>query len=177
MQNLTHKQLKFAELVASGKTYAESYRIAYPVSKKWKNEAVWVQSSILMTNSKVVVMLAEIQEKRAERNEITITELLERLARWVRFNPKTIMNADGTMKEFSEMSDDEAECIQDFQIEEVWGGRGEDREVKGMIKKVKIIDKRATADMFMKKFGAYITNVKLDVEDLSHLQGILDGIK
>jgi len=173
---LTHKQLKFAELVAAGSTYSSAYRESYDC-KKMAMRTIWVASSKLVENHKVATRIAELRQNRTERNEITITELLERLARWVRFNPKTIMNADNTMKEFSEMSDDEAECIQDFQIEEVWGGRGEDREVKGMIKKVKIIDKRATADMFMKKFGAYITNVKLDVEDLSHLQGILDGIK
>jgi len=168
---LTHKQESFAQAVAAGDTYSDAYRKSYNCNNM-SQKSIWEKSSELMSDVKVSSRVAELREKTVRNNEMTITEILEKLANWVRFNPKSIMNPDGTVKEFAEMTDEEAECIQDFQVREIYG----DGAVVGVIKSIKLIDKRATADMFMKKFGMYVDKIKLDVQDLSHLQEILDGI-
>ncbi|WP_297097844.1 terminase small subunit [uncultured Draconibacterium sp.] len=176
--DLTAKQELFAQAVAKGKTYADAYREAYPSSKKWKNEAVWVKSSELMTNGKVLVRVKEIQEEIQERNKVVLNEVLQEMARWLRFNIKSIMKEDGAMKSFEEMTDDEAACIASFEVVELFEGKGKDRTMIGYLKKVKLIDKRAISDQFMKHFGAYQdAKMKVQFEDLSHLEDLLKGIK
>lgn len=176
MSELTPKQELFAQAVAEGKTYADAYREAYPTSKKWKNEAVWVKSSELMTNGKVQVRISELQEEIRERNKVVLDEVLREMARWLRFNLKSIMKEDGTMKSFEEMTDDEAACIASFEVVELFEGKGKEREMIGYLKKVKLIDKRAISDQFMKHFGAYQQS-KTNEEDLSYLDDLIKEIK
>lgn len=172
----TYKE-KFARLVADGSTYAEALRKSHPKAKKWKDNTVWINSSRLMADVKVRLRVEQLQAITAEQNAVTIEEVLKSLAKWIRFNPKSIINDDGSMKSFSEMSDDEAECVQDFQIQEIWGGEKGTREVIGVLKRVKLIDKLGTADKFMRKFGQYINNLNITNDNLEHLEDLLDGIK
>ena len=47
VNNLTSKQEKFAQVVASGKSQAEAYRTSYN-TKNMKDETVWARASELM---------------------------------------------------------------------------------------------------------------------------------
>lgn len=176
MSNLTPQQEKFAQLVACGKTYSEAYLLAYPKSKKWKVNAIYVNSSQLMSDTKISLRVFELQIKTAKRNEVTLDEVLEEMALWLKFNIKSAFNPDGSMKSLQDMTDEETSSIASFECVELFDGSGDKRVQVGYLKKVKLIDKRAVAEMFLKKFGAFITNVKLDVQDLTHIKDLLDGI-
>jgi phage terminase small subunit len=177
MNSLTPKQELFAQLVASGETYSDAYRKAYDVSPEIKIKTIWEKSSELMSNGKVSARVKEIQTERLKQNEVTLQEVLKELSEWLRFNVKTIFNTDGTMKQLHEMTDQEASCIASYEVVELFGGSGENRAQIGQLKKVKLIDKQAVADKFLRYFGAYIENHKVSIEDLSHLDDILKGIK
>lgn len=172
---LTPQQTKFAIEVASGKTQSDAYRFAYPKSKKWNDKGVWEKASTLMTNVKVQQRIAEIQANASRKAEVTLIHVLEKLAELLNFNLKTIFNEDGTMKQIHEMTDQEAACIQDYQVEEIWNRT----EQIGVIKKVKLVDKLGVIDKQLRRFGAYIENrnIKFDQEDLSHIADILNSIK
>ena len=176
MSNLTPQQEKFAQLVASGETYADAYRESYKVNAKTKIESIWQSSSRIMSDIKVQSRVKELQAKTIKRNEVTLDEVIKELSEWLRFNIKTIFNKDGTMKSLHEMTDQEAACIASYEVVELFGGSGESRAQIGELKKVKLIDKQAVADKFMKFFGAYIDTHKLVIEDLSYLDDILKGI-
>lgn len=171
---LTHQQELFCQQVASGKNQSESYRISYPKSQKWKDEAVWAQASLLMSNSMVSVRIEELKEKNQTRNEVKLDEVLENLAKYLRFNIKSIVNSNGTLKGFDEMTDDEAACIQSIEVTELFKGG----EVTGVLKKIKLIDKLGTAEKFLRNFGAHLKNHnhRFDKENLEHLRDILDEI-
>lgn len=47
----------------------------------------------------------------------------------------------------------------------------------GILKRVRLIDKRAVSDQFLKKFGAYIDRKVIEVENLSHIEAIIKGIE
>lgn len=177
MSNLTPQQEKFAQLVASGETYADAYRESYKVNAKTKIESIWQSSSRIMSDIKVQSRVKELQAKTIKRNEVTLDEVLKEMAEWLKFNVKTIFNENGTMKLLHEMTDQEASCIASYEVVELFGGSGETRAQIGELKKVKLIDKRAVADMFLRKLGAYIDNHKIVVEDLSYLDDLLKGIK
>ena len=78
--SLTPMQERFAQEVASGKSQAASYRIAYPKSVKWKDSAVWSQSARLMANStvsaRVEFLRAELAEKALWKREDSVRELM-----------------------------------------------------------------------------------------------------
>lgn len=177
MSGLTPQQEKFAQAVASGKTYADAYRESYKVSSKTKIETVWCESSKLMSDHKVSQRVAGLQEEHKKRNQVTLDEVLKEMSEWLRFNVKTIFNEDGSMKQLAEMTDQEASSIASYECVELFGGSGENKVQIGYLKKVKLLDKRAVADMFLKKFGAYIDNHKITVEDLSYLDDLLHQIK
>ena len=75
---LTPKQEAFAQAVASGKSQAEAYRIAYNASK-CKPETVHVKASHLMADGKVAARVAEMRGKAAEAAAVTLEGHLSRL--------------------------------------------------------------------------------------------------
>ena len=76
---LTPQRERFAIEVASGKSQAEAYRIAYPKSLKWQDRTVWSRASELMTNGKVRGRVAEIREAAALSAAVTVDSLVKKL--------------------------------------------------------------------------------------------------
>lgn len=64
---MTPRQEKFAQEVASGKSQAEAYRVAYPKAMNWKPETLWSAASRLMANCMVSARVAEIQEELSNK--------------------------------------------------------------------------------------------------------------
>lgn len=176
VNNLTPQQEKFAQAVAIGKTYADAYRDAYH-TENMKDNTIYVNSSVLMSDNKIIIRVNELRNATVKRNEVTLDEVLQEMANWLRFDVKSIFNDDGTMKPLKEMTNQESSSIAQYECVELFDGSGDKRTHIGYLKKVKIIDKRAVAEMFLKKFGAFITKVVVDNEDLNHIKELLDGIK
>jgi hypothetical protein len=76
---MTPMQERFAREVASGKSQAAAYRIAYPKSQKWKDTTVCEAASRLMGNSKVSAIVDELKAKAAEKCILSRQEWLQRL--------------------------------------------------------------------------------------------------
>lgn len=176
MAGLTPQQELFCQKVAEGKTYFAAYQEAYPKSLEWKENAVYVNSSKMMADTNISLRVKKLQEGNFKRNEVTLDEVLAEMAEWLKFNVKSIFNEDDTMKPLKEMSDQEASSIASFEVVELFDGSGDKKVHIGYLKKVKLIDKRAVADMFLRKLGAYIDNHKVTIEDMSHLKDLLNGI-
>lgn len=167
----------FAINIAFGKNQSEAYRIAFPRSKKWKEESVWQKASHLMADVKVQTRVAQLQEENLRQRQAELDEILIAMTQRVRLDIRSYFKADGSFLYPHEMNKEQAMCLQEFQVEEIWAGRGENRTQIGVIKKVKFIDLKGLWDMFMKKFGAYAPKkIEID-EDLSYLEDLLEGIK
>lgn len=54
---------------------SEAFRTANPKSRKWKPETVHVKACLMMAEGKVQERLKELQERSAEKHEITIDKL------------------------------------------------------------------------------------------------------
>ena len=53
VDGLTHQQESFAQLVASGRSQADAYRAAYPMSQEWQPEDLYTEASRLAAHPKV----------------------------------------------------------------------------------------------------------------------------
>ena len=76
---LTSQQEKFAQLVASGKTQADSYRGAYNVGENTKPETIQKRASELMSNGAVKGRVEELRKPIIDDIGITLKSHLERL--------------------------------------------------------------------------------------------------
>ena len=76
---LTANQEKFTQEMIKGKSQREAYHIAYPNSKKWKEESVDSKASTLFANVKVQKRYRQLIEKHQEKALMTRGELLEGL--------------------------------------------------------------------------------------------------
>ena len=64
---LTTKQERFVQELIKGKSQRQAYRIAYPSSKGWKDEAVDSKASTLFKNDKVKQRYDELYKKTEEK--------------------------------------------------------------------------------------------------------------
>jgi phage terminase small subunit len=180
---LTAKQEKFCQCVAEGDTYSGAYRKAYNVGKKTSQNTVYVKSSELMDNGKVTVRVDELKKDAIKRNEITIDQVLLQLKNWLLFDPLELIDEDTeAVKNLKDMSKEARMSLAEITVSEIWGSveNPDGKSVKtkiGELKKLKFIDKRATAEMFMKKFGQYLDNNVDTSNQLDAIREIIEAIK
>lgn len=63
---LTKQQEIFCEEVAKGNTQTDAYLVAYPTSKNWTREGVWVAASQLAAKDKINNRIEELKEDTQE---------------------------------------------------------------------------------------------------------------
>ena len=80
MNDLTPKQEKFAQEVASGKSQAQAYRVAYDAGNM-KDESIWRKASELMESGKVTARVEEIRKPIVEKVKLTLEQHLMDLLR------------------------------------------------------------------------------------------------
>ena len=78
MTELTPRQERFAQEVASGKTQAEAYRLAYKVDKS-KDSSIHVNASKLMSNTKIQQRVDEIRTPIIQAKRLTLENHLDDL--------------------------------------------------------------------------------------------------
>ncbi len=180
MNKLTIKQEKFCQEIVSGKHQFEwqAYEAVYGTKNMGKN-TMYVNTSRMLSDTKISLRISELRKPAEKKLEVTLIQVLEKLAELLNFNLKTIFNPDGTMKQIHEMTDQEASCIQDYQVEEIWGRVDGGRQQIGVLKKVKLVDRLGVIDKQLRRMGAYIENHnhKFDQNDLSHIFEIVNSIK
>lgn len=117
-KGLTPQQEAFAREVASGKSQAEAYRVAYPRSRRWKPEAVWAQASQLAADRRVSLRVAELQAAAADQAVLEGAEILAELRRVALSDIAGIMTDDGRVKLPSELDAATRAAVASFEIDE-----------------------------------------------------------
>ena len=64
---LTPKQERFVQELIKGKSQRDAYRIAYPSSKKWKDNSVDREASVMIKKPKVSQRYEELRQKTEEK--------------------------------------------------------------------------------------------------------------
>lgn len=149
------QQEAFAKQLALGKSKAEAYRIAYPSSQKWKPDAVHVKASVLASNGKVMVRVAQLQSSAMNALAINIERILRENAALAFSDVRQLFDENGSIKPINEWSDELAAAVASIEVVEEYEGTGEDRKLVGYIKKIKFWDKNAALDKLFKNFGMY----------------------
>jgi len=91
----------------------------------------------------------------SERAGLSAERTLQEVARIAYFDPRRLFDEKGNLKLITDLDDDTAAGVASVEHLEEYQGRGEDRELVGHTKKVKIADKNSALDKAMKHFGLY----------------------
>lgn len=90
-----------------------------------------------------------------DEQRIGVTEIVSEIANIIRFDPIDLLNSDGTVKPMHEMPETARKMITSIKINELWMGRGDDREQYGVAKEIKFISKMDAIEKAMKHLGGY----------------------
>jgi len=170
MEKLTLKQEKFVQELISGKSQREAYRIAYPSSKKWKDENVDSQASNMLKIPKVFTRYQALQSRLKKEAEdegiVSGKRVLKELAKigfadignYLEYRPeKTIVDYDEdgkpiigyqTIIEVLESKGVDTSAIQEVSITD-----------KGTFK-FKLYDKQRALELIGKNIGLFTDKVE-----------------
>ena len=134
------------EYVLNGGDQSKAYRKAFPASLKWKDASVHERASKLFADAKVRSRIKELQEEAAkvakDKFKIDAEYVLGRLAEIDRMDFADIFAEDGqSLLPIREWPCVWRRYISGFDFSEVWDGYGDERQMVGLLKKIKWPDK------------------------------------
>lgn len=151
---LTPKMLEYCEEYVLTGSSKMAYLKAYNTSNM-KSGTISSKGSTMLTWKNIGDRISEIREKLYERNRATIDELIRDLSKMVRFDPGDMYDDNGALLPIKQMSKEVRQMIISFDLEELYFGKGKDKENYGCLKKVRLIPKLDAIEKLMKFLGAY----------------------
>lgn len=113
----------------------------------------------LMTNADIQAEISRKMDKRAARTEITADRVLLELSRLAFLDVRKAFNKDGSLKAIHELDDDTAAAVAGMDITEFGGD-----EQSGVVKKIKLSDKKGALELVMRHLGMNTTPVNADLD-------------
>jgi len=150
---LTSKQERFIQEYLIDLNATAAYQRA---GYKATGDVAAAAASRLLSNVKVQDRIQRAQIQYAKRTEVTAENILRELGRIAFSDPRRLFNADGSLKAVIELTDDDAACLASLEVLEEFAGRGEDRELVGHTKKLKLWNKNNALELAGKHIGLFL---------------------
>jgi len=165
-ETLTGRERKFAmEYVSNGGNATAAYRAAYSTDRM-KDMTISRRAVEVKDRPKVAAEIERLRAETKKRWRLEIDRVLEELAYIATLDPSDIFNDDWTPKPLSEVPEHARRAISAIKKKEASGATMEETV------EVKLIDKNAALEKFMKYLGAYekdnaqkITQITVKVEE------------
>lgn len=133
------------EFILNGGDRSAAFRKAYPRSLNWKDKTVWSRASELFADGKVQGRVQELQAEAAkiaqQKFNVNAEYVLGRLVEIDQMDLLDILNDDGSMKSVREWPRIWRSFISGVDVAELFDGRGDQRAMIGVLKKIKWPDK------------------------------------
>ena len=133
------------------------------------------QAFDLLQKPEVQAQIEQFVAKAEEKVGLSIERTLREVARLAYFDPRKLLNDDGSPKPITELDDDTAACLAGLDIQEVYEGSGADRVFVGYVKKYKIADKNSALDKAMKHLGLFEKDNAQKVDPFAELLAAIQG--
>lgn len=124
----------------------------------------------------IAAAVAAAQSARAQRTEITADRVLRELARVGFSDARRLFSPDGSLRPVAEWPDDAAAAVSSVEVFEELEGRGENRQVIGHTKKLKLWDKGHALELLAKHLGMLKDRVEHSGPDGSPIVQVVKGI-
>lgn len=118
------------------------------------------QGPRLLENVEIRRAIAKAQEERARNVRVEAHEVLRELKRIALVDIGEAFDAEGRLKPIHEMPPDVRRAIAGIEVEELFEGRGEERQQVGCVRKVKFIDKKGALELLGKHLKLWVDRVE-----------------
>lgn len=107
-------------------------------------------ASRLLKDVNIQQMIADAVSERRDRLEINADYVLHRLVEIDQMRVSDILNDDGSLKNISDWPDTWNRTLSGIELTELFDGRGDEKTLVGILKKIKWPDKQKNLDMLGK---------------------------
>lgn len=160
MSKLTPKQERFcAEYLANG---LNATRAA--IAAGYSPNGAEVTASQLLRNPKVAAKVSEKSTKALAKVDFSVDRTLEYVSRLAFFDPADLFEDDGSLKQMKDIPAPARTVLAGVEVTELFdGSQGEQKHAIGLLKKVKLADRRGALDMLMRYHSLYKDKVEVEV--------------
>lgn len=153
-KGLSARNLAFARNIVNGMSGKDAATDA-GYSKKTAES----QASRLLRNAKVAAYIDALRKRAEDRAEFNAARVLKEIERLATVDITEAFDANGRLKPLNEIPEDVRRAISSVEIEDLYEGRGEDRERVGDLVKVRFCDKVRAIELAARHFKMLTDNV------------------
>lgn len=159
---ITQQQFRFVELlVVEGKSGSEAARLAGYSDKA----AAQIAYDLTHKKEAVMQLIKQRREEVSMRSLSTRERWEEEVARIAFLDPGQLLEDDGSLKRIKDMPEDARRVLAGLEVSELFAGQGDDKLAIGLLKKVKLADKRAALELLAKANGWIIDRKEITGKD------------
>ncbi|MGR5938278.1 terminase small subunit [Enterobacter ludwigii] len=167
----THKRksTQYKPLTAMQEAYCQSY-IKTPENQSqaaidagFSPNTAHVKASLMMRDERIQKRIAELMEERNKRNRVSADYVLMRLVEIDQMDVIDILNDDMSIKPVSDWPKVWRQYITGFELADMFEGRGDEKELIGILKKIKWPDKVKNLELIGKHVDVNAFKERLEV--------------
>ena len=157
------------EYVLNGADQSKAYRKGFQQCARWKDKTVHEHASRFFKEGKVQARIKELQEAAAklaqEKFSVDAEYVLGRLVEIDQMDLLDILNDDGSLKFVTEWPKIWRNFISGIDLAELFEGRGDDRKMIGVMKKIKWPDKVKNLELLGKHVSVNAFREQVGISD------------
>ncbi len=163
------KSTQYKPLTAMQEAYCQSYT-KYPENQSqaaidagFSPNTAAVKASVMMRDERIQKRIAELMEERNKRLRVSADYVLLRLVEIDQMDVIDILNDDMSIKPVSEWPKVWRQYLTGFELADMFEGRGDEKELVGILKKIKWPDKVKNLELIGKHVDVNAFKERLEV--------------
>ncbi|EAV5172869.1 terminase small subunit [Salmonella enterica] len=163
------KSTQFKPLTAMQEAYAQEYtkcpenQTQAAINAGFSPNAAAVKASVMMRDERIQKRIAELMEERNKRLRVSADYVLLRLVEIDQMDVIDILNDDMSIKPVSEWPKVWRQYLTGFELADMFEGRGDEKELVGILKKIKWPDKVKNLELIGKHVDVNAFKERLEV--------------
>lgn len=163
------KSTQYKPLTAMQEAYAQEYtkcpenQTQAAINAGFSPNTAAVKASVMMRDERIQKRIAELMEERNKRLRVSADYVLLRLVEIDQMNVIDILNDDMSIKPVSEWPKVWRQYLTGFELADMFEGRGDEKELVGILKKIKWPDKVKNLELIGKHVDVNAFKERLEV--------------
>ena len=167
----THKRksTQYKPLTAMQEAYCQSYiktpenQTQAAINAGFSPNTAAVKASVMMRDERIQKRIAELMEERNKRMRVSADYVLMRLVEIDQMDVLDILNDDMSIKPVSDWPKVWRQYLTGFELADMFEGRGDEKELVGILKKIKWPDKVKNLELIGKHVDVNAFKERLEV--------------
>lgn len=163
------KSTQYKPLTAMQEAYAQEYtkcpenQTQAAINAGFSPNTAAVKASVMMRDERILKRIAELMEERNKRLRVSADYVLLRLVEIDQMDVIDILNDDMSIKPVSEWPKVWRQYLTGFELADMFEGRGDEKELVGILKKIKWPDKVKNLELIGKHVDVNAFKERLEV--------------